>query len=97
MFSGIIRLAQKSGGPSLSATLCSTGFSPRFRYAAMARKSESVARETNKVATYESSVHLWADLISPKKLPRRERIDCHRNHEERNLDQRYLRRAVPGD
>jgi hypothetical protein len=35
----VYSLAQKSGGPSLSATLLLTGFTPRFRYAAMSRKS----------------------------------------------------------
>ena len=41
ILSGVYSLAQKSGGPSLSATLLTTGLTPRFRYAAMARSSAS--------------------------------------------------------
>jgi hypothetical protein len=37
----VYSLAQKSGGPSLSATLWLEGFTPRLRYAAMAHRSWS--------------------------------------------------------
>ena len=38
-FGSAYSLAQKSGGPSLSATLWFTGFKPRLRYAAIAINS----------------------------------------------------------